>query len=341
MPWLSHYRAFRDAVPWRGRTHDEIRKIRRYGASELAKHLGCSSEMLASGIKARLLKLARDWSRTNDRYCVWTLRAWPSLQQDVVVAMEWLCYLTGKTLGWFLEEWRYRGNWTEGWAQLRDVLPYEFFEDRERFLLLAPNYFEAYNLLLPESGQLEGGRLAAIVDRLRSINYPFGSFLGAFRRLHDELEYRHDRKGSIDFRELRPLDYYSLLAIRAEQVLRYAIDHEPQPPVKKLDNLREYIAHFAAVLGLRQRAIDCFSDQDKKLTRLHNVPPDPIGEIMALNPGFEPREDHLIKAFLCCTLARNYFAHHHYLDGQDLPRSEKSAFLLSGILVTVLCLLER
>lgn len=340
MTWLSHYRAFRDAIPWYGRTRAEIRQIRRDGAKQLADYLGFSSEILSSAIKDRFLVLAQDWYRANDRYCSWTLRAWPYLQQDIAMAVEWLCYLTGKTLDYFLDEWSYRDYFGQRkWAELHTVLPHEFFIDRKQFFLLVPHYLKSYNSLLPVTEQLEGERLIALVDRLRSTNYPFGSFLGAFRQLHDELGHRYDKKGELDFRELRPLDYYSLLAIRAEQVLRYAIDQDEQAVAKKLDNLREYIAHFAAKQGLPQRAIEYFCSQDKDLTRLHDVPQDPIGRIMALTPGFRPREDYLVKAFLSCTLARNYFAHHHYLDGQDLPQSEKSAFMLSGILVTVLSLL--
>ena len=36
--------------------------------------------------------------------------------------------------------------------------------------------------------------------------------------------YKPQQKGSLDFRVLRPLDYYSLLAIRAETCLRHALE---------------------------------------------------------------------------------------------------------------------
>jgi len=52
-------------------------------------------------------------------------------------------------------------------------------------------------------------------------------------------------------------------------------------------------------------------------------------------------DTHLIQAFLCCVLARNYFAHHNYLDKHLLrDQKEESAFMLIGILVTVLKLLD-
>lgn len=339
MTWLSHYRAFREALWSYESQHHGDRTLRRTGAKQLADHLGITAESLSYAIKNRLLVLAQDWHLAGGRHLRWTHGAWPQLQQDIAIAVEWLCYLSGKTLDDFLDEWRYRDYFgLREWAELHTVLPFEFFTDRQYFLRDAPEYLKNYNQLLPESQRLEGERLAALVDKLRTTNYPFGSFLGAFRQMHEELSYRFDTKGSLDFRELRPLDYYSLLAIRAEQVLRYAIDQNPRAAAKKLDNLREYIAHFAAKQGLPQRAIKYFCDQDRALNKLHDVPQDPIGKIMTLTPGFGPREDYVVKAFLSCTLARNYFAHHYYLD-RELLRSEKSALMLSGILVTVLSLL--
>jgi hypothetical protein len=49
-------------------------------------------------------------------------------------------------------------------------------------------------------------------------------------------------------------------------------------------------------------------------------------------------DQYLLHAFLCTCLARNYFAHHHYLD-DDLMRTKESAFMIGGILVTMLVLI--
>lgn len=55
---------------------------------------------------------------------------------------------------------------------------------------------------------------------LRARNRHFNSFMGAFRKLHHELTPDPERTGGIDFRERQPLDYYLLLAIRAETCFR-------------------------------------------------------------------------------------------------------------------------
>lgn len=59
---------------------------------------------------------------------------------------------------------------------------------------------------------------------------------------------------------------------------------------------------------------------------------------MALSSSLSSKEHYLVQAFLCCELARNYFAHHHYLD-DELMRTKESGFMLTGILATVLYLL--
>ena len=341
MTWLSHYRAFRDALLYRPESEREKEdSLRLNGAKQLANHLEINAEMLAQAIKEKLLVLAQEWRWANERYCMWTLRAYPYLQSDIGIAMEWLCFLSDKSLDYYLDKWQYDTLGQRAWAELHKVLEYEFFTDRQFFLKLAPSYLATYNALLPEPEQLEGERLKQITDQLRNYNYPFGSFLGAFRQLHDELSYVNNFKGGLDFRELRPLDYYSLLAIRAEGCLRYAMEQDGTLKNIKdeVQGLREYIKCMAEQRGFSSAGIECFK-QSKKLTQLRDAPNDPIGKIMAIKTNLLPKERHLVQAFLCCELARNYFAHHHYLDYKELPRSEKSAFMLAGILSAVLYLL--
>lgn len=331
MTWLSHYRAFREATYFL----ESQRDFRRDGAKQLANHLGVSAEMLAQAVKDKFLVLAQDWLRANERHCVWTLRAYSSLQKDIFVAMEWLCILSDKKFDYYLDKWQYDSWGQREWAELHKVLKYEFFIDRQYFLSHAPLYLKTYNTLLPADEQFDGEHLKQITDKLRISNYPFGSFLGAYRQLHEELSYHFDHKGGLDFRELRPLDYYSLLAIRAEGCLRYAMEQDHS--LGNCQKLNEYIECIAKSKGMSAAALSCFKE-NLKITRLHETPEDPIGAIMKLDRSLSEKEHYLVQAFLCCELARNYFAHHHYLDSM-LMRTKESGFMLTGILVTVLYLL--
>ena len=88
-------------------------------------------------------------------------------------------------------------------------------------------------------------------------------------------------------------------------------------------------------------------DNNKKnntsdITNLRQIPDNPIRDIMEINcVVLDKSENDLLKAFLCCNLARNYFAHHTYLDKEFMQsQREQAAFMLVGVLVTVLKLLD-
>lgn len=337
MTWLSHYRAFRDVVSFR----DSENELLRRGALELAAYLGLSEEKLAATIKEKLLVLAQDWRWKNDRHCSWTRKAYPYLQADIYMAVEWLCYLSGKTLDYYFEVWSYDTLGPRLWAELHAVLEYDYFSERKLFLKRAPEYFNEYCKPFSDGSGLNGDQLHKLVDAIRATNYPFHSFLGAFRQMHEEMTYHFEHKGGLDFRERRPLDYYLLLAIRAEGCLRYSLEKDGSlnSIAPKKQGLSKYIECLAQRRGMSSKAIELFRE-NLKVTRLHESKEYPIASIMKLNMGLSERENYLIQAFLCCELARNYFAHHYCFD-KEVRKSKESGFMLTGILVTVLYLLEK
>jgi len=125
MTWLSHYRSFRDALSW-----DANRELKREGAKQLANYFNISADSLELAIKDKLLVLAQSWLWANEQYCVWTLRAWPRLQTDIVTAIEWLCYLSGNSFTYYLDLWTYPNMQQREWAELHKILPFEFFGAR-------------------------------------------------------------------------------------------------------------------------------------------------------------------------------------------------------------------
>jgi len=330
MTWLSHYRAFRDALP------DKTDKaLHKKGAEALAQYLEIDAEILEKAIKEQLLeRLADSWLSANEHYCGWTLRAWPYLQKDIFFAMEWLCTLNGKNFSYYFKKWQF-SNKREVWPPLYKVLPFEYFEDRQYFLSILPHYKEFYKKILPTDEELE-----QLVSSLQKTNYPFDSLLNAFRQFHEHLMYKPKQKGSIDFRVLRPLDYYSLVAIRAETCLRFALNEDGSLNTIQKQGLDGYIKELSKQKNIPEAVITRFSIEVNKLTKLHKTPENPIVNIKKIECEHE-QDTNLVQAFLCCVLARNYFAHHNYLDKHFLrDQKEESAFMLIGILVTVLKLLN-
>ncbi|WP_404358506.1 hypothetical protein [Methylotuvimicrobium sp. KM1] len=339
MTWISHYRAFRNAL---SDIDDRAKRkaLHKQGAEALALYLEIDAEVLEKAIKEQLLQeLAGSWLKTNYDCEEWTLQAWPYLQKDIFFAMEWLCALNGKSFNDYFKKWQFSHK-REVWPPFHKVLPFEYFEDRQYFLATVPHYKKFYNGILPTDEKLE-----QLVTRLQQTNYLFDSLLNAFRQFHEHLMYKPQKKGSLDFRVLRPLDYYSLLAIRAETCLRYALEKSgslsgmPDSEQK----LEGYIIKLAPKI-LSDKSIRCLKNQVKAYTKLHDTAnmPNPIRSIMDISYSNRSKKDtYLIKAFLSCVLARNYFAHHTYLDNEFMQNQrEESAFMLIGVLVTVLKLLD-
>lgn len=186
-------------------------------------------------------------------------------------------------------------------------------------------------------------QLKRIVEKLSKDNYPFGSFLRSFSEMHKCLTRRPEDFGKIDFKErgISALDNYALVAIRAEGCLMFPLlkADELGDPKNSPKGLQDYIQHHAEKRGVPSKALTWFRENIKR-TKLHDRPGDPIKEIMKLNsPTLSATDNYLVRAFLCCLLARNYFAHHFYND-HEMLKSEDSAFLLGGILSTVLYLLD-
>lgn len=343
MTWMAHYRSYREAMWFLAYDSPNQHDLLKNGAALLAKHLGVTSEILEEEIKSKLLVLAQNWRCAMHRRSRWIEDAWPCLQKDIQMAMEWLCILSGQPLEHYLELWQHTHRCQDSWAELHTVLPDGYFDDRGKFLSIAPIYlkkFVAARAAFKFQDELD---LRNTVDAIRRTNSSFWSLLGAFRRLHDELTTKHGTKNEIDFRARHPLDSYAIVAVRAETCLR-----EKLKQLGKLDSiigkkqaLPRYVRDLALIAGLSGEARGYFDRQVVPLTELHKTRRGVIDNILALKHDesrLRPREHELVQAFLLTCLARNYFAHHSDLD-HELLRSENSAFVLGGIVVTVLYLL--
>lgn len=344
MTALDHFRSFRGAL---GTVHDqdssEFTRLEKKGARELGIHFGFTEHSLATDIKERLLPLADEWMKANkkiDGRAHWTQQAWPNLRADVQLAMGWLIRLGDKSFMDYVDEWEkpYMGN--VGWAPLDEVLPYEFLLHQKKFAQMAPHYLKAYNKVASKRMQLPQEKIATLCRRLQRRNSAFVGFASAFFDLHEELRYNSFDEAGLDFRMLRPLDHYAMVAIRAESCLREELRRlgllDSLPSQKQ--TLAIYIENLSKHRGLNSKIIGTFMTK-RDLADLKDDRENPIGRIQSLETSLSEREHKLVQAFLCCTLARNYFAHHDFLD-HELLHTSRSEFLMQGIILAVLTLLD-
>ena len=337
MTWLSHYLAFNNSSAEFEFRHGVQPGRRKRGAAALASHLEITPERLERAIKDQFLVLAQNWKWATERKCRWVVPAWETLRTDILCAVEWLCLLTGKMFDDYLDLWQYTHIGQESWATLKSVLPFEYYTDREYFLRQAPFYLSSFNKRLPKKNRLEDDSLRAAVERISAKNRHFNSFLSSFRKLHEELAPNPAQSGGIDFRNRSPLDYYLLLAIRSENCLRSELEARGRLGDNK--SLVSYLLQLAKEIGLDGKASACFESNYRPVANLKAMPADFIEVISNL---VDPNNCSLApigQAMLCCLAARNYFAHHDYLDDKLLTE-KSSQFLLGGILLAVLTLLN-
>ena len=337
LTWLAHYAALKEFVESRDLPHGDYLALLRRGAKQLAAHLQIDAAKLEAAVREKLLTLADNWISAADKKNRWVTTAYPYLQKDIYLAVHWLCMLTDNKLDDYFWRWRNTSQQNEGWAELHAVLPFEYYENRIKFTQLAPTYLQAFNERLPMRYRFEGEALASAVDAIRIKNPHFNSFVRAFKKLHQELTRDPELVGRIDFRERSPLDFYLLLAIRAESCFRFELKANEDP--KKEDKLDSYLIELAKKAGVDSKDTECFKKNQRETTKLYDTPSDFIERISRLTPAEGCSEAPLGQAMLCCLAARNYFAHHDYYD-YELLNDKSSQFLLGGILLAVLTLLH-
>jgi len=345
MTWLAHLRSFKNAL-YVSRSDGDLTNIRQQyerGARALADYLGVTELALSNVIVNKLLVLAHSW-RGFSKSSVdtdWTKKAWVYLCDEIQLAMTWLILLSGKPFPHFVEKWKSPDFGDLGRLAIDEVLPYRFLEHEKSFARVVPYYFKNFNELQGNGWALNESKLVDLCRRIRKRNYPFGGFLAAFHELHDSLSYKPFDENGIDFRELRPIDHFAMLAIHAEGCLRRELDANGLLSSLKgsSQTLSRYIEELAKLRRIPTRIIGRFCEW-RSLADLKTDRDDPVGRIKSLTTGLPEKEHLLLQGFLCCILARNYFAHHDFLDGELLSRTPKPAFLLSGILLTVLTLLN-
>lgn len=346
MTWLAHFRSFKEAV-FHNVDHNELDQAKqRYktGAVALAEHLGVTEKILAEVIREKLLVLADSWmtaNRRKDDSSIWTQRAWPYLRDEIQLAITWLIIISGKPFTYFVDQWKKPCFGNLGWAALDEVLPYEFLEHDKKIATIGSYYLKNFNEIKKNQWALAEHKISNICKDFRKKNYPFSGFLAAFYELHENLSHRPLDEHGIDFRERRPLDHFAMLAIHAEGCLRRELDNLGR--LESIDprhqTLSRYIEELAQARDIPIQIINGFRT-NKKLADLKYDRSDPIGRIQNFKCEFPEKERQLLQGFLCCLLARNYFAHHDFLD-KELIRSPLAKFLLQGILLTVLILLQE
>ncbi|MBL8801854.1 MAG: hypothetical protein JNN27_07660 [Planctomycetes bacterium] len=338
--WISSYRTILANCMDR----ESFRHDARLGARAWAQQHGLDAEKIRLGLRDTLLTL---WSRWHDRPPLGSSRLLLRLQEDIQFATEMLEDLTDKPVDPFDEFWFSNDRERRQWAQLIDALPYEEWVARRDFPCRTAHYQKEF----PETLRHGKGQLALLLAQHWPSCAPLRRFCLAWMRLHGELSGRHrDLPAAATIKTNERIEQFNLIALHTERVLRFVDDHmhtgrSKQP--RSNDVVVAAILRSVAVVAPSAVVSEQWvKDEVRERTALHAVPPasDAICTPSSVGTG-DSNADSVIAAHLNALIARNYAAHHDYLDdaliypNRDGTKPHAGALLLSSCLLVVIAAL--
>ena len=326
---LSFYRTAKTTLalwenPHPAKTYKEVSEF-------IQKATKFSPELLEQDIE-KLLILFKDWMKQLKEGRRYYPQAIELLRQDIYFLLEWLCNLTGTSEEVYFEKWSYRVTWDmQPWVQLKEVISYEEFELKRRFITYIPG---SYAKILEEAGYLTD--IEKIYARLSEYE-SFWPWIRAFSDLHDQLEHTSTTK-PIVFRQPRVLDHLLVFAIRTEILIREFFRKATHSEKK---DLRKVFSCFSEMLSenSEHRKILCEIYGRWNKTKLIEKPDDIFEKINCISQPkkWSKFQHHILLSVLRFVTARNYFAHHSFKDiTLNSPIVELTAQIFESCLESVI-----
>jgi hypothetical protein len=341
--WLAAYRSLRS---WVGvKSSLDPAPITTWsleaGARALAVRRGVTVDGLATLVEDQLLVLANDWRGTNNNEppaVGW--RAWGQLQKDILCAIEWLCILTGRTG----EEWFDRWSPGRRWKGPRplplvDAVPYEPFAAETYFVEHFGRVRGGYDLVRGPA-RIAPDAVLPLVRWLRDQTWVVGAWMRLYRELHDALQ----GAPSWDWIGGAMPDVVErlvLFALTGEKVLNdvWRLIAPPASPVPDVKAVLKTLALRVEQVDVRFRgAWALAATRWTEFTDLRTRPAKPFDRVRN-EPLGDGAPAALARALLGFGVARNYGAHHTYLDGRLVQTPEGKLFV-GAVTTTVLYLAD-
>jgi len=343
--WISHYRSTRSALQWyflRNQDADHRLLLKR-AAARLADLLGIHAIDLHCALKDSLLVVAQEWRRNTPKDH-WVQKAWKELQNDIFCCVEWLSLIEERQVIDYLEDYNYESLGQREFARLHQVLNFEAYEALIFFSRHARTYISH---ALPDLiGRIpdDPKKVRTTANQIVELCPPFDNFLLAFKAMHDDLQSYSDLD-HLDLRKKRPIDHFAALALRAETCLRFAIyesncSRRPANPRSKY--LSEYIKDISKACGEAFPPENTISTEEARhLTSMLQSRDQTITNVKEFSlPDVSAAQAALVRAYLGCQLARNYFAHHYDLD-HEMVKGPIGQFIMASTIFTVWDLLTK
>lgn len=338
--WISSYRTILANCAHRDSFQDDVRS----GARSWAQQHGLDADRIRLGVRETLLTL---WSRWQDRLPLGSGQLLTRLQQDIQYATCLLEDLTDEPVDPFDEFWYSTDRQRREWAQLIDVLPHEEWLARRNFPRSSIHYQRGF----PKPYSCSEEQIAALLARHWPTCGPLRRFCLAWMRLHGELVGRDRNLPAVaTIKSNERIEQFNLIALHTERVLRYVADRQHRGRSKQPRSNSVIAAAIVRSVKFVASSVEIdeewAEDEVRRRTALHKMPAasDAICTPESVGIG-DASADIVVAAHLNALIARNYAAHHDYLDdaliypSRDGTKPHAGATLLSSCLLVVIAAL--
>lgn len=323
--WNEHYRDTFDRLSfYRTFTaRNAFSKHKIEGIETYLLHYTHASQEILEEDMEKLLILFQNWKWKIERYgkCHYSTSL-ELLRKDIYLLLQWLSNLTGSAEKFF-ERWTNHGAVVQRWAELKEVINDEAFAFEQTFKLYLPAYSKDITKWLKNID------IDAAYARLAAIN-SFTPWVRAFHDLHESINIQ---KKPIDFKHTRIIDRLIVITIRTEIVIRSL--YQKRYVKKEPYDLKELFLKLNT--GIFQAVYENWN-----ITQLRYTPDDVFEKIDALidnhvvGKKWSNDQKYFFRAILKFIAARNYFAHHSYLDESMDTRGELAGSVLEACLHSLL-----
>jgi len=339
--WISSYRT----VLANCATRDTFTADTRLGAKAWADQHGITADQVRHGIRDTMLALWQRWHQAPPVPGNALLRR---LQQDIQYATRLLTNLTDEPTNPFDPLWYWRNHSKAFYAQLIEALPYEEWLAQRDF----PDRSVHYQRGFPHPFICGADQIAQRIGTFWPTCAPLRRFCLAWVRLHSEMQGRdRDLLADATIQANERIEQFNLIALHTERILRH-VEMTLDPTKKNQDSSNEVI--LAAVrrsLAAMPQAIviaqSHLEDLVRKRTSLHKLPDPSQAWCRPTDVASNSADaDTVVAAHVNALIARNYAAHHDYLDerliypSRDENKPHPGGTLLSSCLLVVLAALH-
>ena len=324
---------------------DSFAEDARAGARAFAAQRGIDADFIRTGIKEVIL---RAWQRWASAPPIDDPRLMLRLQQDLQYALDLWSALSGQPVDPFDPFW-YSKSFSRGEsAMLIDALPHEEWIARRDFPQGAVRYQRGF----PQPYFMGEEQFANLLARHWEACPPLRRFCLAWVRLHDQLQ-SQDKGRHADqiIAANERIEQFNLIGLHTERILRHVASVQTPPTGKQSgsnavmrDAIKRSLTIAATPVSITDPKLDGWLKQH---TSLHAMPD--LGRYLCQPSTFatgDTAADQLITAHIHALIARNYAAHHDYLDdsliypNSDPTQPHSGAALMSSCLLVVVAALH-